>query len=128
MHLISAPVLVPHGELLQLAGDVIGRPGVGIPVGVDAIRRGCGGRGLLRCTSEGGVEAFVALEDGVAIFAIELAGDTCAALTPTVATTTAHAAATVRTAAPTTETAFTITTTATAGGHVGGGLRTSALQ
>ena len=37
MDLIGALVLVPHGELLQLGGDVIRSPAVDVPVGVDAV-------------------------------------------------------------------------------------------
>jgi hypothetical protein len=41
VHLISTSVPLSCGQLLKLTSDVVGRPEVGVPIGVDAIRGGC---------------------------------------------------------------------------------------
>lgn len=72
--LVIAIVLVPHRELLEFAGDVIGRPRVRVPVGVDAIRHG-GGQGTLVLLEacEGAIEVLVQCLDRVSLVVAQLA-------------------------------------------------------
>ena len=60
-------------HLIQLAGDVIGRNGIGVPVCVDVVggsRRRC--RAVLRLSNEGRVEALEAAQNRVALLAAQL--------------------------------------------------------
>ena len=74
MDLIATMVLVPHGQLLQIARDVISVTGIKIPVRVDAIRRSCrcGRRLGIRWPLVRGIKALVAAQNYVALLATQL--------------------------------------------------------
>ena len=78
MHLLIAMVLVPHGQALQFASDVISGACVHIPIRIHSIRVGCGGRRrtLLWWTIEVAVIPFETPMSGVALLATDLAKHT----------------------------------------------------
>lgn len=91
VHLIMARVLVPDGEPLQLAGNVIGGARVSIPVCVNVVG-GCRCGGALLWSDIGGVKPLVALQDGVARLVTELAAHSTGA--PTIVVVVAISTAT----------------------------------
>ena len=73
--LIVVVVLVVDGQLVELAGDVIGGASVQIPAGIYYIGRGCGRSDALLVLGVGDVEAPVAFEGGVIRSLADLADD-----------------------------------------------------
>lgn len=72
VHLVMAVVSLPHGELVELSGDVICGACVNVPIGVDAVGGvGHGAHTLL--LGECDVEAPVALYGGVVRLLADLA-------------------------------------------------------
>jgi hypothetical protein len=121
--LLATMVLVAEAQLLEFSGDVIHCAGVHVPVRVNAIRTGSGrGSTLLGWSSEGCIESFVALDDGVALLAIQLAKH--ARLEPSLWTTAivtalvAAAKATAATVTPSTGVVVGVVPTAALGRHV----------
>ena len=76
VHLILAGVLLPHGELVKLTGDVLCSPCVDVPVGVDPVGAGVGVDS--RCAlllAERDVEAAVALHSNMIGLGADLTED-----------------------------------------------------
>ena len=60
VHLTGVMILFPHSEFIQLAGDVIGRTSIGVPICVDDVGGSRRCRAVLWLSSEGRVEALEA--------------------------------------------------------------------
>lgn len=124
MHLVTACVLARRGEALKIRGDVVSRPGIGIPVGVNAVGRRHGRSSSLLWAMVAVVEALVTPQDRMTLAVTELIA-LIARVVVVVGemvlrtTTTAWTTAT----APTTVTA----TTTTTGGSISGSWETSAI-
>jgi hypothetical protein len=68
--LVIVGVVVPHGELIKLTGDVIGCPRIDVPVGIDPVgRSGRRSTFVVGGADELSVEAFVTLDHHVSLLA-----------------------------------------------------------
>ncbi len=92
MNLITSIVLLPHRQLVKIAGDVVRRPGVNIPIGTNTVGGGSSSSTLL-FASEGSIKPLVALDHRMAQFVTQLTLGVISSLVVGEATTAAALAA-----------------------------------
>jgi hypothetical protein len=109
--LLVTMVLLLHGELVELTGDVIGGTGIAVPVGVHTIRRRVGALLLLFFFVVG--VAVPALPGTMPGLATDLTGDDVAFFSATLATATKTRVAVATTAASMPAVAIATASTAT---------------